>query len=121
MALAIAIAVVALLLIGFLFLTGVEARRGVRVLGSARGSLDAAARRAGASLTSGRVLVGFGHGASGLARYAVHEVVHAVLSGIRALERFLTRTARTIRESNAAHALMSRKKAPSESTAETVE
>lgn len=113
MALAIAIAVVALLLAGFLFLTALEGRRGARVMPGARAALDAAALRAAATLSSGRILTSAAHAASIASRHAVHEVVHIVLIVIRAIERTLTRIVRAIRESNALHLEKSRKKEPS--------
>lgn len=120
MGIAIAIAVVALLLAGFLFLTTVEAGRGARIAPAARAALDSVATRAAATLSSGRILTSAAHGASLAARHVVHEAAHIVLTVIRVLERTLTRIVRTIRESNALHLQKSRKKEPSpaETTAE---
>lgn len=102
MALAIAILVVALLLGGFIFLTIVEKKRGARVLAPLRARLDVyvggaahEARKLNGGELSARLRV--------IAAYIVHECVHAVLIAVRALERLLTQTVRTLREHRFGH------------------
>lgn len=116
MGIAIAIAVVALLLAGFLVLTTVEAKRGTRLAPSVREKLDGVAAEAVASLGKGRILTRATQSVSAATRHAAHEVAHVVLAGIRAAERALTRVVRYMRESNAAHALSRREKPAPEGT-----
>ncbi len=96
MALLASILVVASLLGGFLFLTAVEKKRGTRVLQATRARLDVyvgdavhAFRKLHAGEFTKRLKV--------VGAYIVHEFAHAVLIGVRALERTLTQTVRTLR------------------------
>ncbi len=81
MTLAILIAVVALLLIGFLLLTVAEAKSGKRALGGARGALDNVA--SGTSRMMGRVdpVTFLVQTAVRAGNYAVHHVIHGACHG----------------------------------------
>lgn len=97
MALAIAILVFAVLLVGFLLLTGQEKKRGTRVLASARQRLDT--RVASATHTLREIDIGafLWHALRAGVEWVAHELVHVVLLGVRTLERLLTRAARELR------------------------
>lgn len=93
----IAIAIAALVFGGFLLLTAFETKRGERVLAPLRARLDVYASGAARlvrkadlhALPYTKLRTAFMH--------VVHEVAHGVLVGVRALERALTRTVRTLR------------------------
>lgn len=97
MILSIAIAIIFILLGGFFLLTSFEKRKGARMLAPTRARLDVwvmeltrTVRKFNVEMTTSRLRI--------IVAYIVHELVHGVLVGVRALERFLTRTVRTIRE-----------------------
>lgn len=96
MAITIAIIVLAVLFFGFIALTAAEAKSGRRMFRGMRARLDARV----ASLKE--VHAEFPHTARrtvvGAISIIAHEIAHGMLIGIRAIERFLTRTTRKLRE-----------------------
>ena len=97
MALLVAIAISGLLLAGFLALTFAEARTGRRALGALRASLDAEVLHAAGIVRRADFGALFFHGLRAALEYAIHGLVHGVLSAVRAVERLLTRAARALR------------------------
>lgn len=93
-----------LLLAGFLALSWVETKSGFRVLGGWRRRLDT--RVARVSFIATHIDWGsfVAHVTISNAERIAHDLVHTVLLGVRATERVLTRTIRTLRERVANHA-----------------
>ena len=97
MALAIAILVVAVLLVGFFMLTGMEERSGKRFFARSREKLDAQAEHVydvAKHVDPGPLAF---HALQAAVDYVVHEVAHVFLILVRGLERFLTRSVRSLR------------------------
>jgi hypothetical protein len=92
-----------LLLFVFLLWTSLETARGFRVLSGPRRKLD----RQVAKVTFIVQHVDWGaftaHMAKTMAERIAHDIVHAVLIAVRATERVLTKTIRTLRERVSAH------------------
>ena len=84
----------------FIGLTVYEGAHGVRFLGRTRDRLDTRAARV--FFIIGHVdWTGFlAHAAGTMLEHAAHEAAHGALKGVRALERVLTRTVRTLRTRN---------------------
>jgi hypothetical protein len=97
MGLLVAILVVAALLLGFLFLTSVEARRGRRVLEGTRRALDRKVEDAALYITSTDGRTSLIRTVRTLRDHIVHDIVHAILLAVRFVERTLTKLAREIR------------------------
>lgn len=99
MAYLITIAIIALLLGGFLALVSFETRTGKRLAASARYKLDARIAR----LEFVAKHVDWGAFSADVARTAVlrvvHDVIHGTLVAVRTVERLLTRAVKALRES----------------------
>ncbi len=97
MAYLIAIAVLVLLLGGFLVFVGFEERSGRRFLAGRRYKLDSRVERTAFILRH----VDWGAFSADVARSSIertiHDIAHGSLIAVRALERFLTRVVRTLR------------------------
>ena len=97
MILLVAILVSGLLFVGFLSLTFAEARSGKRVFGFARRALDQKVENVGAVVRRADLGSLIFHGARAVIEYLVRLIVHGILVAVRAVERFLTRTAHSLR------------------------
>ncbi|MCI0597721.1 hypothetical protein L0Y34_01465 [Candidatus Parcubacteria bacterium] len=97
MALAIALLVVAVLLVWFLYLTAWEKKREVRVCSRARSALDRKVSYVVHKVQSGEAGTAFKREARALAEYLGHEITHVALAGVRVIERLLTRAMRYFR------------------------
>lgn len=97
MAYLITLAVALAVLIGFLVLTAIEARRGARVMGSFRTSLDKRVEHVAFLMTN----VDFGSFLKSEARkfgeQLIHGIVHEALRLVRFVERMLTRIVKQLR------------------------
>jgi len=91
------------LLAGFLALSAIETSRGARLFGGVRRTLDRKVGRFAFIATH----VDWGSFTAHIAKTSIeriaHDLVHAILIGVRATERALTRTIRALRERVAAH------------------
>lgn len=89
------------LLTGFLVLTLIERRRGLRVLGVWRNRLDARVARASFIVAHVDWSAFTKHLLRTSAERIVHDIAHTSLIAVRTLERVLTRTVRYLRERGA--------------------
>ena len=92
-----ALIIVAALLIGFLLLTSLEKRRGVREAAPVRSVLDEKVRGAVSYLASSSTHASLTQTVRTTVDHVAHEVVHKGLLVVRFVERTLTRLAREIR------------------------
>ena len=97
MILTIAIAIVAVLLGGFILLTAFEKKKGTRILVPLRARLDVYAINVVRTMRNIDMNALAYTKLRALAIHIGHEIAHGVLITIRALERLLTRTVRTLR------------------------
>ncbi len=97
MALGIAIAVVAMLLGGFILLTSFEQKKGARLLAPLRARLDVYAKEVARMVRTIDVNALAYTKMKTLFMHLVHEVAHGTLIVVRALERTLTSAVRTLR------------------------
>lgn len=97
MGILIALAVIALLLGGFLILTALEAKHGARFLERTRGALDERVASVSAAVRHPGFRATVTEGLQDIAAHGVHEVVHGFLVLVRGVERMLTRLVRSIR------------------------
>ncbi len=92
------IAVSLLLFGGFLLLTAVEKKRGLRVAGKIRNHLDARTSRTLFIVSHVDWSAFIKHLVVSVTERAAHDIAHAVLSVVRTLERLLTRAVKSLRE-----------------------
>jgi hypothetical protein len=97
MGLLVAILVVAAALLGFLFLTSVERKRGRRFFEGVRETLDTKVESATAYVSSTDARASLKKTVRSTIDHVAHEVVHAILQVVRFVERTLTRITREIR------------------------
>ncbi len=97
MTLLVAIVIVAAALVGFLFLTLLEARSGKRLFSRVRTVLDQKTEIAASYLGSTDARASLVRTVRMFIDHVVHDIVHVILVAVRFVERTLTRITREIR------------------------
>lgn len=98
MTILIVIIISGVLFFGFLLLTYAEAKSGRRMFAGAREVLDKQVEDVAGVVRRADFGAFFFHGARAVFEYLAHALAHGFLFVVRAVERFLTRTVKSLRE-----------------------